>query len=477
MPPPRKYCARMSETTNPGEPYTPFPAFEKFGQADVGLASYESIESTFAALKTSVGPEALQRAVDTATRWAAVDTGAIEGLYSVDRGFTMSIAASAAALDNAHLVVGEDIARAIRDAVAGYDFVLDVATKDREASENWIRELHSVLCASQETYRVLTDHGPEERPLVKGAYKDLPNSPVNLETGMVHSYAPPIDTPAEMGRLIEELRSDAFAASHPVLQASYAHYAFVCIHPFPDGNGRVARALASTYLYRHPGVPLVIFADQKGGYIDALEDADRGNLGPLVGFIRERAIDTMLMVTTAMQRPDRPDPAERIAHLNKIMHSESGLSHTEIDALLTRVRTAWSEALTRAFDLLKPPVVGRQTVATARSPQEGYRTLPDVHRLSVSVSSPAPASGDSTKQFSFQIARPGTTNADFAIFEDSNSQEAVKVCDILIRDINPTVSAALIYRLDTLAADYVTEMVDVAVAAGEKALKVAGYIP
>jgi hypothetical protein len=466
----------MSEQTLNGAPYEPFPAFEAFATEHVDLASYDSAAATFSVLKDTAGAEALQRAVDTATRWAAVDTGAIEGLYTVDRGFTMSVAASAAALDNAHLVVGDDVARAIKDAVAGYEFVLDVATKQREASEIWIKELHQVLCASQETYRVLTDNGPEERPLIKGAYKELPNSPVNLETGVVHSYAPPLDTPVEMGRLIEELRSEAFSSAHPIMQAAYAHYAFVCIHPFPDGNGRVARALASTYLYRHPGVPLVIFADQKGAYIDALEAADRGEVEPLVGFVRERAIDTMMMVATTMQRPVLPDPAERIAHLNKVMRSDSGLAHTEIDALLTRVKVAWVEALGRAFEIVQPPLSSAIRETGTQPAQPGYRVLGNLNRSVVQISSAAPASASTTKVYGYQIARPGTSEADFAIFDESTNGTTQKICEVLLREVNPTVSPALTYRLDALAADVVSEMIDTVVQEGEQTLRNAGYI-
>lgn len=465
----------MSEPATRVEPYVPFPSFVEFADRPVDLAAYHSTAAPFARLKEELGPEALQRGVDTATRWAAVDTGAIEGLYSVDRGFTMSVAASAAALDNAHLIVGDDVVRAIRDAVAGYDFVLDVATSRLEASEHWIRELHAVLCASQETYRVITDNGPDERPLVKGAYKEHPNSPVNLDSGIVHSYAPPIDTPAEMARLIDELRSKDFIVGHPVLQAAYAHYAFVCIHPFPDGNGRVARALASTYLYRQPGVPLVIFADQKGDYIDALEDADRGDLVPLVTFFRERTIDTMLMVTTAMKRPDRPDPAERIAHLNKIMRSNSGLTHTEVDALLVRVRTAWSEALFRACSELQSPITPEQGSQGGTTAQDGYRALHNVERLYLRLRSEPPATADIVYSFSFQIARPGTSDADFAIFEEGNG-DTDPLCEIFLREVSPTISAALTYRLDTLAADVVSQIVDEVVKQGEDTLRAAGYI-
>jgi len=87
----------------------------------------------------------------------------------------------------------------------------------------------------------MTTVGPQEQALPKGQYKIMPNH-VRTRKGADHSYAPVDVTPAEMARLVAELRSDAFLTAHPVLQAAYAHYGLVAIHPFADGNGRVARA-------------------------------------------------------------------------------------------------------------------------------------------------------------------------------------------------------------------------------------------
>jgi Fic family protein len=141
----------------------------------------------------------------------------------------------------------------IEDAVAAYDMVLDAVTAQvlPFVTETWIRQLHEVICASQPTYRVYVDSfgAFQDLKLPLDAYKKVPNSPT-LASGEVHEYASPLETAAEMGRLIEELRTKEFLAAHPVVQAAYAHYAFVCVHPFVDGNGRVARALASVFLYR-----------------------------------------------------------------------------------------------------------------------------------------------------------------------------------------------------------------------------------
>ena len=245
------------------EPYVPFPAFAGWLTEPFDGSLIDQFARELDRDHQELSSTSLNDAVEIATKWAAVNTGAIEGLYEIDRGFTYSVAVSAAAWSDIHLLKGAKAAASMQDAVNAYDFVLDATTKSHPMTEVWIRELHATVCASQESYAVITAVGPQEQTLPKGEYKTQPNSPLNFANNVIHGYAPPLDTPSEMARMVHELRTEAFERAHPVLQAAYAHAAFVCIHPFADGNGRVSRALASMFLYRSPGIPLVIFADQK----------------------------------------------------------------------------------------------------------------------------------------------------------------------------------------------------------------------
>lgn len=239
--------------------YVPFPALADWvGSFDGSLV--DEFAAQLESARREYGDAAAARATEVATRYAAVDTGAIEGLYTTNRGFTRTIAQRSVNWE-ATLAAHPEAEHHIRDALAGYEFVLDAVTGRVPITQSWIRQLHEVLCASQESYTVYVE-----------------------------------DTPAEMARLVSELGSDAFAAAHPVVQAAYAHYAFVCVHPFADGNGRVARALASVFLYRRPGIPLVIFADQTPAYLDALSAADAGRPEAFVSFVEQRAIDTVNLV-------------------------------------------------------------------------------------------------------------------------------------------------------------------------------------
>ncbi|MDR1431315.1 MAG: Fic family protein [Propionibacteriaceae bacterium] len=284
--------------------YQPFPPFVDWNvQFDTSVI--DAYAERLRQAKASATEEAQRRALEIATRYAAVDTGALEGLFSTDRGFTRTIATQSDFWHRALDLKGEQAKRSIEDALAAYDYVLDAVTGSTPVTQKWIKELHAVITEHQESFTVILSIADQlyqaQRPLPHGECKRLPNNPISRSTGKVHYYASPEDTASEMDRLIEELRSDGFSRAHPVLQAAYAHYAYVHIHPFTDGNGRVARALASVYLYRNPGVPLVIFADQRDIYIDALEAADGGHPSAFVHFISERVIDTVNLIAQSMR--------------------------------------------------------------------------------------------------------------------------------------------------------------------------------
>lgn len=289
----------------PDDGYTPFQSFGDWEIGGLDTSDFERYSATLSVTKESVDPSTLQAAMTAAQRYAAVDTNAIEGLYAVDRGFTRTIAMQAATWETVMDARGPHVRPAFDDALNAYEYVLDAATRSVALTEKWIKDLHSIICASQETYRVYTPQGPQDQILPKGAYKTMPNSPTLLD-GRQHAYASVIDTPPEMKRLVSELRSEAFLSAHPILQAAYAHYAYVCIHPFADGNGRVARALSSVFLYRSPGVPLIVFADQRNEYYDALESADNGDPFPFLRFMMTRTGDAVGIIKSMLQRSSPP---------------------------------------------------------------------------------------------------------------------------------------------------------------------------
>jgi Fic family protein len=201
--------------------YKAFPPFAIWAQAAVDAARWDRYSGLIQS-RRGVSDELLKRAREIVDRAAAVDTGAIEGLYETSRGITFTIATQAAQWE---AMLDPKARSYFETQLHAYDYVLDFATQEVAIAEAWIRELHSQITSSQDTYLVNTPQGPQEQPLRRGEYKIYPNH-VRLSDGSVHAYSPVDLTPEEMHRLCFELNSKEFLTAHPILQASYAHYAW-----------------------------------------------------------------------------------------------------------------------------------------------------------------------------------------------------------------------------------------------------------
>jgi cell filamentation protein len=70
----------------------------------------------------------------------------------------------------------------------------------------------------------------------------------------------------------------------------YAHYEFIRIHPFNNGNGRTGRILTNLVALKFGYQPLELYhreGNSRKTYIEAMKSADKGNFGPLTALIRE----------------------------------------------------------------------------------------------------------------------------------------------------------------------------------------------
>jgi fido (protein-threonine AMPylation protein) len=146
--------------------------------------------------------------------------------------------------------------------------------------------------------------------LKRGEYKSLPNNP-RRQDGIVHSYCPPEFTKEEMESLIQTYR-EAEATNTPELKAAWLHHRFTQIHPFQDGNGRVARALASLVFLKDGLFPLVIRESDRREYISALESADDGNLLPLTTLFARRQREAILKAIGLEQQVQQSKYADQI---------------------------------------------------------------------------------------------------------------------------------------------------------------------
>lgn len=231
------------------------------------------------------GREAYREFEERLKREWAIETGLIERLYTLDRGVTQLLiehGIQSALIPHRHGANPEQIAAIITDHKEAVEGVFDFVKGRRPLSSSYVKELHALMTQHQDTVEGIDSLGRKTSvPLIRGAYKQLPNNPLR-EDGSIHEYCPPEHVDSEMDRIIALHRQHDDIA--PEVEAAWLHHRFAQIHPFQDGNGRIARALATLVFVRAGWFPLVVRDRDRAAYISALETADRGDLKPLVEY-------------------------------------------------------------------------------------------------------------------------------------------------------------------------------------------------
>lgn len=250
------------------------------------LAAARDLYATWRASKERLeqsSPASLREFTERLVRRLSVETGILERLYDLDRGTTEALIA--------HGFVEELVSRSstdiepsrlidiLRDQKAAIQLVIDCVAGKRPLTKSVIHELHAILTKHQETTNAIDQFGNRiEITLLKGRFKQLPNNPRRPD-GTIHEYCPPIHVESEMDNLLSWFAG--YSAEDPVVVAAWLHHRFTQIHPYQDGNGRVARAITTLVLLRAELLPLVVDRDLRVEYIQSLENADVGDLSSL----------------------------------------------------------------------------------------------------------------------------------------------------------------------------------------------------
>lgn len=177
-------------------------------------------------------------------------------------------------------------------------------------SESFVKRIHQVMLREDYTvYRQLPGGRQTSYVVHAGTYKTRPNS-VITPSWERFEYASPEETPALMYELVEWYnREERRKELSPVELAAIFHYRYIRIHPFEDGNGRIARLLVNFILSRHDYPMIVILSRKKKSYLNALGLSD-ANVGPVPSDGANASLDQIqpfvkymesLMVTEILQ--------------------------------------------------------------------------------------------------------------------------------------------------------------------------------
>ncbi|MFS8522885.1 MAG: Fic family protein [Micromonosporaceae bacterium] len=247
----------------------------------------ESVRSLQRAWKAAVSwnDAAFHETRRRSLRRHAIETGIIERLYDLDWGVTRALVAEGLTADGG---VEPEVQNLLLSQYGALEFMAEVAREGRPLTVSLIRQLYVALTRPQKTFTATAPTGQRfQATLHHGEWKTQPNHVVRPD-GSILEYTPPEQVAPQMERLVELYHS--YEDVDPIIREAWLHHRFVRIHPFEDGNGRVARCLTLLGLLRHDLAPLVVDRRERDRYLRCLDDANAGDLRPLIRFFAELEI-------------------------------------------------------------------------------------------------------------------------------------------------------------------------------------------
>ena len=173
-----------------------------------------------------------------------------------------------------------------------FDFIESMIGKKKRIDHITIQQIHEIV-----TSGILEEAGKYRTKNVRitGAIKTPPDwsKVVNL-----------------IEELIENIKK---SEKNPIETSAYLHHRFVEIHPFIDGNGRVARLLTNLYLIGLGYSPIVIKTEDRKKYYRYLKAADAGNLGPFANFIAKAVDESFTMLLSILGKEEELIPLRTLA--------------------------------------------------------------------------------------------------------------------------------------------------------------------
>jgi len=246
---------------------TPFLVclFEKIA-AQIATIEYSRIKLP---VRLNLERDAVNRSVHSSTR--------IEGNL-------LSLAQVAALSDTRDIQADQMQKQEVENCLAAMRWVLK--NKNISFAQRHLLKLHHLM-----TQNLLS----ETR---SGRYRDVQNYIVNAKNRVI--YTPP--APREVSDLIKELFSwlESAKDQHPIVRSAVFHHQFVAIHPFVDGNGRVARSAAQWILYERGLEPLYVlgvdeyFAHDRQRYYEMIQQTHEldGDFTHWIEYVAQGILDS-----------------------------------------------------------------------------------------------------------------------------------------------------------------------------------------
>lgn len=204
-----------------------------------------------------------------------------------------------------------------------YDLIEAIAKDNREIDHTTIQQIHEVVVRGIDVdagkYRV-------HNVRITGATKTPPDF-------------------SKVTRMMDDLIAflnlnlqDKEKKEHPVKTAAFMHHKLVEIHPFTDGNGRVARLLTNLFLVKEGYPPIVLRKEERGKYYRFLRLADGGNLEPFANFIAKSVDESLTLYLAIFGGADELIPLAELGKLKECPYAQEYLALRARQGLLDAVK-------------------------------------------------------------------------------------------------------------------------------------------
>lgn len=230
----------------------------------------------------------------------------------------------------------------------GLNMMKEQALSEYPLTETFIRQLHKTLLREDYTvYRQLPGGQQTSYVVHAGVYKTRPNS-VRTITGELYEYASPEETPALMTDLISWYHEAEESGQYSLAElCALFHYRYIRIHPFEDGNGRIARLMMNFILLRHNYPMIVVKSADKENYLRALSQCDGftgtapsagahaeiNDIQPFVAYIGnclERALNTCIKAAKGLSIEEDDDFAKALKILERQKRQDVAAEQSKI---------------------------------------------------------------------------------------------------------------------------------------------------
>ncbi len=245
-------------------------------------------------------------------------------------GNTLTLSETRLVLDEGITIGGKTLREHLEatNNAQGYDLIVRLAREQAPISHVTVQQIHEIV-----TRGILESCGRYRTRNVR-------------ITGSARSPTGWINIVRDMDDLIAKVAK----RDKPVIEmTAYLHHRFVAIHPFVDGNGRVARLLGNLYLIRNGYPPIVLDQKNRQQYYRALREADNGDLFAFTRFIARAVNESLSHYLAIVGGRETLVPLRELAKISP--YSQEYLSLAARKGLLdaTKIGDTW-HATRRALD-------------------------------------------------------------------------------------------------------------------------------